>query len=92
MRRLAATNVFMRDDAMEYLANSQEAWFPAGSADDPESIESLIERLDATVFGLIEALDTDSAELPRLLDEALAGSLWSRQIDRLGEQARSNQR
>jgi replicative superfamily II helicase len=91
MARLARTNVFLRADAMEYLANTQEAWFPQDQADDTESIESLIERLDTTVFGLIEALDADSAELPRLLDEALTSSLWSRQIARLGAQARSNQ-
>ncbi|KAA9382651.1 DEAD/DEAH box helicase [Neorhizobium galegae] len=89
--RLARTNVFLRVDAIEYLANAQEAWFPQDQAEDTDSIESLIERLDATVFGLIEALDTDSAELPRLLDEALTGSLWARQIGRLGPQARSNQ-
>ncbi|TIU02907.1 MAG: hypothetical protein E5W40_25300, partial [Mesorhizobium sp.] len=61
---------------MEYLANAQEAWFPQDQAGDTDSIESLIERLDATVFGLIEALDADSAELPRLLNDALTGSLW----------------
>jgi hypothetical protein len=34
------------------------------------------------VFSLIEALDADSADLPRLLDQALQGSLWARQIVR----------
>lgn len=83
IRRLADTGVFARADAMEYLANSQEAWFPQDAPDDAASIESLIERLDATVLGLVEALDADSADLPRLLDEALTGSLWSKQIARL---------
>jgi hypothetical protein len=41
-----------------------------------------VERLDATVFGLIEALDANREDLPRLLDEALKGSLWARQIAR----------
>jgi hypothetical protein len=41
-----------------------------------------VERLDATVFGLIEALDADHADLPRPLDEALKRSLWARQIAR----------
>jgi len=91
MVRLARTGVFLRADAMEYLSNSQEAWFPQDQADDADSIASLIERLDATVLGLIEALDADSSELPRLLDEALTGSLWSRQIGRLAEQHRQNQ-
>ncbi|MBN4678614.1 DEAD/DEAH box helicase, partial [Pandoraea nosoerga] len=71
LNRLARANVFLRADAMEYLANAQEAWFPQDHAADAEPIESLIEKLDATVFGLIEALDSGSAELPRLIDEAL---------------------
>ncbi|MEN3971684.1 hypothetical protein WJS89_03280 [Sphingomicrobium sp. XHP0235] len=49
---------------------------------DEEPLSQLVERLDATVFGLIEALDADRADLPRLLDEALKGSLWARQIAR----------
>lgn len=52
---------------------------------DEEPLSQLVERLDATVFGLIEALDADRADLPRLLDEALRGSLWARQISREGE-------
>jgi len=62
----------------------------AAEGDEEESIEEeplskLVELLDATVFGLIEALDADRADLPRLLDEALKGSLWARQIVREGE-------
>lgn len=49
---------------------------------DEEPLSQLVERLDATVFGLIEALDADRADLPGLLDEALKGSLWARQIAR----------
>lgn len=49
---------------------------------DEEPLSQLVERLDATVFGLIEALDADHVDLPNLLDEALKGSLWARQIAR----------
>ncbi len=49
---------------------------------DEEPMSHLVEKLDATVLGLIEALDADSDDLPRLLDEALKGSLWARQVDR----------
>lgn len=49
---------------------------------EEEPLSLLVERLDATVFGLVEALDADSDDLPRLLDEALSGSLWARQIQR----------
>ena len=52
---------------------------------DEEPLSELVERLDTTVFGLVEALDADRADLPRLLDEALRGSLWARQIVREGE-------
>lgn len=52
---------------------------------DEEPLSELVERLDATVFGLVEALDADRADLPKLLDEALKGSLWARQIAREGE-------
>ena len=69
--------------AVKYDANGDE-----DDADDEEEtideepLSLLVERLDATVFGLIEALDADRADLPKLLDEALKGSLWARQIVR----------
>lgn len=64
-----------------------------GGADDEaeeekieeEPMSHLVEKLDATVLGLLEALDADSEDLPRLLDEALQGSLWARQIGRESE-------
>ena len=56
---------------------------------EEEPLSQLIERLDATVFGLIEALDADRADLPRLLDEALKGSLWARQIAREGDDTKA---
>lgn len=92
--RLTRDGVLTRDDALEYLANSRDAWKTAtdeaehkaddddNEADDQEPLSHLVEKLDATIFGLIEALDADSADLPRLLDEALQGSLWARQISR----------
>jgi hypothetical protein len=52
---------------------------------DYEPLSLLVERLDATVYGLIEALDADRVDLPKLLDEALKGSLWARQIAREDE-------
>jgi replicative superfamily II helicase len=91
MKRLARTGVFGRHDAMNYLANSQEAWFPEDTAQDEETIESLIERLDTTVLGLVEALDANSADLPALLDSALTGSLWARQVGRLAVEAKQHQ-
>jgi hypothetical protein len=72
------------DDAIE----DEEAGDDGGDGEeaiDEEPLSQLVERLDATVFGLIEALDADRADLPKLLDEALKGSLWARQISREGE-------
>ncbi len=68
-----------------------------GGGDDGDSIEEeplpqLVERLDATVFGLIEALDADKADLPMLIDQALTGSLWARQIGREGEEVEKTHR
>lgn len=91
-RRLARSGVLARPDAYEYLVNSQEAWFPGDMEDDPETIESLIERLDTTVLGLVEALDAESDELPRIIDEALNGSLWMRQVVRISDEERARQR
>jgi hypothetical protein len=64
-----------------------------GDSDEEEKIEEeplsqLVERLDATVFGLVEALDADRDDLPRLLDEALKGSLWARQIARVSDKTK----
>lgn len=74
--------------AVKYDADSDDE--EVGGDDEEESIDEeplsqIVERLDATVFGLIEALDADRADLPRLLDEALKGSLWARQIAREDE-------
>lgn len=95
VQRLARNGVLARDDAFEYLANSRGAWgaqeqalFPGGDADSEEAsstqteLSRLVERLDTTVYGLVDALDANADDLPRLLDEALAGSLWERQIAR----------
>ena len=79
--RLAAAQEYDADrgDGDEDDADGEEVTI------DEEPLSQLVERLDATVFGLIEALDADRAELPKLLDEALMGSLWARQIKREGE-------
>lgn len=69
------------DDADD-ADNDEEGEDDAEDTIDEEPLSQLVERLDATVFGLVEALDADRTDLPRLLDEALKGSLWERQIGR----------
>ena len=75
---------------VEYSADGEEEDEEGDEDDEEETIDKeplsqLVERLDAIVFGLIEALDADRVDLPKLLDEALKGSLWARQIVREGE-------
>lgn len=82
LQRLARTGVLGRADVVEYLANSREGWTQDAIQEGEEPISVLVERLDAAVLGLVDALDADSDQLPSLLDEALNGSLWARQIAR----------
>ncbi len=91
LKRMAGTGILARADAFEFLANARDGWTlddgPAIDPDDQEGDENsflaLVEKLDAMIFGLIEALDADSDDLPRLLDEALNGSLWARKVARI---------
>ena len=77
--RLAAGAEYDADDG------DDEGGDDEGETIEEEPLSQIVERLDATVFGLIEALDSDRADLPTLLDEALKGSLWARQIAREDE-------
>lgn len=89
LNRLSATGILSREDAFEYLVNSRDFWSiqepvdPNG--DEREPFEHLVEKLDAMVLGLVDALDANADDLPRLLDEALNGSLWARRIAEEGE-------
>ena len=83
INRLAQRGVAQNEMGYEYLANSREAWLEEPEDVKGESLEDLVAKLDAIVVGLVEALDADAENLPALLDEALTGSLWARQIDRL---------
>ena len=82
---LAAELAAAADEEEEPDEDNEDAGADDEEAIEEEPLSELVERLDATVFGLIEALDADRADLPRLLDEALKGSLWARQIVREGD-------
>lgn len=84
--KLSAHGILDRKDAYEYLANHQDAWVPV-DADEKEtqSIDTVLDKLDNIVLGLIKALDAEPSDLPALLDEALQGALWKRQVERSGE-------
>lgn len=84
--KLAEQSDVTKNSSFEYLASNRKAWLANDAVkteegdEDFESLEFLVEKLDATVFGLISALDSDDAELPTLLEDALKGSLWARQV------------
>ena len=80
LNRLARSGTLSRDDAFEYLANNRDAWNIHVDEEDDEPFELLLEKLDHAILGLVEALDADDADLPRLIDESLNGSLWARQL------------
>jgi len=84
--KLSETTDLNKQASFEYLSNNAAAWFPeeqldAPGRDDISSAEFLVEKLDATVLGLVEALESDRDDLERMLEDALKGSLWARQVD-----------
>ena len=89
--RLARGGTLSRTDAFEYLANNRDAWNIHVDEEGDEPFELLLEKLDQAIFGLVEALDADDADLPRLIDEALNGSLWARQLARREDNLRERQ-
>ena len=91
LQRLARGGILGHEDAFEYLANNREAWDIDVDEEGDEPLEFLLEKLDNTIFGLIEALDADSDDLPQLIDEALNSSLWARQIARRADGMRERQ-
>ena len=80
IERLAANGI-AGVEGYEYLANAREPWLTDGD-DDGEPLEDLVAKVDSIVLGLIEALDADADDLPELLEQALSGSLWERQLAR----------
>jgi len=91
LQRLARAGILRRADAFEYLANNRLAWDIQVDEEGDEPLELLLEKLDNTILGLIEALDAQTDDLPELIDRALNGSLWARQILRRPERTRERQ-
>nr|WP_172685377.1 DEAD/DEAH box helicase [Methylobacterium oryzae]AGO88290.1 Dead/deah box helicase domain protein [Methylobacterium oryzae CBMB20] len=103
LERLSQAGILSRPNAFEYLANAREGWqiaeAPADEGEDAEgedadenAFSTFVEKLDAMILGLIEALDADRADLPRLLDEALTGSLWARKLTRASAEVNDRHR
>ena len=81
IRRLAENGI-EGAEGYEYLANAREAWLEDADEADGEALEDLVAKADSIVLGLVEALDSDAADLAELLEAALSGSLWARQLER----------
>ncbi|MCY4320539.1 MAG: DEAD/DEAH box helicase [Alphaproteobacteria bacterium] len=80
LQRLADTGIDGAE-GYEYLASAREAW-RTDADEGSEELEDLIAKVDSIVLGLVDALDSDAENLPELIEEALSGSLWERQLDR----------
>lgn len=91
LRRLARSGVLQEDKAFEYLANNRDSWDIEVDGDGEEPFHQLLEKLDSAILGLVEALDSEADALPELIDQALNGSLWARQIVRQAEATREAQ-
>lgn len=90
LQRLTGGGILSRAEAFEYLANARDGW-NIDVDEEGEPMEYLLEKLDNFILGLIEALDAESEDLARMIDEALTGSLWARQIVRHAEGTREMQ-
>ncbi|WP_281856991.1 DEAD/DEAH box helicase [Litoreibacter halocynthiae] len=80
VKKLMKRGVANSADGYEFLANSREDWLIEPADPEGTPIDDLVARLDAIIFGLVEALDANDDALPALLDEALSGSLWDRRM------------
>ena len=90
IQRLAANGI-EGSEGYEYLANSREAWLEDVDGTDGEALEDLVAKVDSIVLGLVEALDANADDLPELLELALLGSLWERQLGRWSLRAKRRQ-
>ncbi len=80
IQRLAANGIDGAE-GYEYLVNAREAWRKSAD-EDGEELEQLVAKVDSIVLGLVDALDADAENLSELIEEALSGSLWERQLER----------
>lgn len=89
IQRLAAKGI-EGTKGYEYLANAREAW-RSDADDEGEELEELVAKVDSIVLRLVDALDADAENLSEVLEEALSGSLWERQLVRREPRVRGSQ-
>lgn len=75
-------------ELVEYVANNSAVWDPPPATEDepnlPQIWQSELARLDAAILALLPH-DAQTADLARILDETLAGSLWQRSLVNISE-------
>jgi superfamily II DNA/RNA helicase len=76
-------------DLIEYVANNASGWvFHEVAGEDDERAQQMekwskyISSLDGAILSLIGESDVGDEEIPELLDEILASSLWQRRLAR----------
>ncbi len=73
------------EELLEYVAGNSEAWdaaFTEETTNNPEipASSEILASLDSALLALVERLDCEPDELPNLLDDILADSLWVRTL------------
>ncbi|MEO8195744.1 MAG: DEAD/DEAH box helicase [Thermoanaerobaculia bacterium] len=86
MKRVAEQAGVPVEEVLQYLTGGQDLWerldqIEMGPPGEEQEWTSDVASLDTALLALLEA-DTDPAAIGAALDEALGGSLFSRQLDR----------
>lgn len=84
-----------KTELLEYVAGNSDAW-DVVFAPDQQVVEGdpseELASLDTAILALIEKLDCDVSELPKLLDEILQDSLWLKTLARKSDDELATQR
>jgi superfamily II DNA/RNA helicase len=87
LARLRASTNYPLEQLIEYVTGSVAAWDPPQPTQAeprlPQLWEDELGRLDAALLSLIPH-ETAAEDVPRVLDEVLASSLWQRSLQRGG--------
>ena len=87
MDEIAPTGPAELDQFIEYLANQDKAWIS-----DELEFGPVLDHIDHALISLLDPLDASEGDLPKLIDEALKGSLFNLTVDRLTPKRAAKQR
>jgi replicative superfamily II helicase len=95
LRKLHTTLGLDTEELLEYVAGHSSAWDTFKAEQDEEGSrpsEELLASLDSAILALVERLDCEDHELPKLLDDILQDSLWTRTLARRSAEEKEVQR